>query len=505
MKALARHATSILPLALGASLAGPAAAQSLPDLYQLARGHDAVFQAARAQYEATVYRADQALAGLLPQVGLQGSLGRSAFESDNPVTDRNFGTRGATLSASQPLYRPANLTTWEQSRRQIDLARAQLDAAGQDLIVRVSQAYFDVLASQDTLAFVRAQKTAVSEQLAAARRNFEVGTATITDTREAQARYDLVLAQEIAAENDLRVRKLALDTLAGRDDTQPVPLAVPATVAPPEPNDVSAWVRIAEESSPTVQQARLNLEVARLETEKARAGHRPTVDLTASRNNTYNSGGTVNSPLSSQTNNSQIGVTFSVPLFAGFATQNRVRETLALEARAEADLENARRTVAQTTRTAYFGVVSGTGQVRALQAAEASSQSALDANRLGYQVGVRINIDVLNSQSQLFQTKRDLAQARYNVLLGHLKLRQANGTLTVDDLNAINATLSKNGSTPAAPPSGGEPAPDAAPSTRVAPPRIPVVPPVPVQPFNPPPPAIPTAPPPPVILNPPVR
>ena len=131
----------------------------------------------------------------------------------------------------------------------------------------------------------------------------------------------------------------------------------------------------------------------------------------------------------------------NVPLFAGFAVQNRVRETVSLEDKAQADLENARRTVAQNTRAAYFGLVSGQGQVRALEAAEASSQSALDANKLGYQVGVRINIDVLNSQSQLFQTKRDLAKARYDVLLGDLKLRQANGTLTPEDLQKINALL----------------------------------------------------------------
>jgi outer membrane protein len=169
-------------------------------------------------------------------------------------------------------------------------------------------------------------------------------------------------------------------------------------------------------------------------------------------------------------------------------------------------LDGTRRSVAQATRAAYLGLVSGAGQVKALEAAEASSQSALDANRLGYQVGVRINIDVLNSQSQLYQTKRDLAQARYNVLLGNLKLRQANGTLTTDDMNAINATLASNGSVPAVPSATG---PDRSttvpPATTVTPPSIPVIPPVPVQPFNPPAPTMPTAPVPPVILNPPVR
>jgi outer membrane protein len=289
---------------------------------------------------------------------------------------------------------------------------------------------------------VRALKAATAEQLASAKRNFEVGTSTITDTREAQARMDLVLAQEIAAENDIRVKRLALDTVVGRNDTQPNPVAGGALVLPPpNPANPDAWVAAAEGASPLILQARTNVEIAELETEKARAGHKPTVDLTANIGETRFIGGSSTSPQDSRPKTGAVGVAINLPLFAGFATQNRVRETLALEEKSRTDLEAARRQVAQAVRTAYFGVVSGQGQVRALEAAEASSQSALDANRLGYQVGVRINIDVLNAQSQLFQTKRDLAQARYNVLLGHLRLRQANGTLQPEDLERLNTLL----------------------------------------------------------------
>ena len=302
-----------------------------------------------------------------------------------------------------------------------------------------------MLAAQDTLAFVQAQKAAVAEQLASARRNFEVGTSTITDTREAQARYDLVIAQEIAADNDLRVKRLALDTQVGKADVQPNSLPVPPELPLPQPADVNAWVLQSEQNSPAIQQARTNVEIAQLETEKAKAGHKPTLDITASYNVTHNQNGSVQTALNSRSNNGNVGLSFNLPLFAGFAVENRIRETLSLEEKAQADLEATRRSVAQATRTAYFGVVSGQGQVKALEAAEASSQSALEANRLGYQVGVRINIDVLNSQSQLFQTKRDLAQARYNVLLGHLKLRQANGTLTPEDLARLNGLLTGRG------------------------------------------------------------
>jgi outer membrane protein len=259
---------------------------------------------------------------------------------------------------------------------------------------------------------------------------------------DAQARYDLVVAQEIAAENDLRVKRLALDSLVGKSDTQPFGLAQPLTLPALVPGDVNAWIAQSESDHPTVQQTRIALDVAQLETQKAQAGHKPTLDLTAGYSVTQN-GGSATVPADYRTNAATIALAFNLPLFAGYAIQNRVRETLALEDKARNDLEGARRAVAQGTRTAFFGVLSGQGLVRALEAAELSSQSALNSIKLGYQVGVRINIDVLNSQSQLYDTKAKLAKARYDVLLGGLKLRQANGTLKAEDLQSVNALLAK--------------------------------------------------------------
>ncbi len=434
------HASMALALAACASLAQ---AQSLVELYESARAFDANFQSARLQYDANLARADQAKAGILPNAGFSAGIARIGVENTSPVINTGFNTQNATLSATQPLYRPANWATYEQGFSQVDLARAQLEAASQDLIVRTSQAYFDVLAAQDTLAFVRAQKAAVAEQLAFAKRNFEVGTATITDTREAQARNDLVNAQEIAADNDLRVKKIALDQLVGINESQPRPLAVPVNLPAVTPADVTTWVEQSEAVHPSIRQARSNAEIAELEVKKAEAGHKPTLDATASYNLTKNPTNTAQNGITSRANTSNIGLLLNVPLFAGFAVQNRIRETISLRDKALSDLEGTRRAVAQSVRTAYFGVQSGQGQVQALEAAELSSQSALDANKLGYQVGVRINIDVLNSQSQLFQTKRDLAQARYNVLLGDLRLRQASGTLTAEDLQQINGLLAR--------------------------------------------------------------
>ena len=431
-----------LALALTAAFVLPAQAQSLVELYDAARTFDASYQSAKSLYEANLAKAEQAKAGLLPTVGLGMGVNRTNIDSDKAEFEKSYGNQSATLSASQPLYRPANVATAAQGEKSVGVAQAQLQAADQDLIVRVSQAYFDVLASSDSLNFVKAQKAAVSEQLASAKRNFEVGTATITDTREAQARFDLVLAQEIAAENDLRVKKLALDQLTGKAGAEPKPLAMPVVIAPVAPADVTAWVVQSEAMSPAVRQAQLGLEVAQLETEKARAGNKPTLDLNGSYNITKNNGSS-STTQDYRTNVAQVGLSFNLPLFAGYAIQNRIKETLSLQDKARSDLDAARRGVAQNTRSAFFGVESGLGQVKALEAAEASSQSALDATKLGYQVGVRINIDVLNAQTALFDTKAKLAKARYDVLLGGLKLRQANGSLKADDLNAVNALLAR--------------------------------------------------------------
>ena len=432
----------LIPLVAALLATLPAHAQSLVDLYQAARAYDASFQSVQSQYEATAAKAEQARAGLLPTASLGMAISRSSVDPDTKLASTAFGSQSATLSGSHPLYRPANQITFDQGLRSVITAQAQLLSAEQDLLVRVSQAYFDVLAALDALTFVTAQKTAVSEQLASAVRNFEVGTSTITDTREAQARFDLVLAQQIAAENDLRVKKIALDQLVGQTEASPKPLTPPVMLPATLPEDVTVWVNQAAELHPQLRQLALALEVAQLETQKAQAASKPTLDLNASYAMSNNDG-TSSSRTSYKASVATVALAFNMPLFSGFSIQNRVKETLALEDKARTDLEAARRTIAQATRTAFFGVLSGRGQARALEAAEASSQSALDANKLGYQVGVRINIDVLNAQSQLFQTKRDLAKARYDVLVGGLKLRQANGSLRPEDLLAIDALLVK--------------------------------------------------------------
>ena len=439
-------------LALAALLAGavPAQAQSLLQLYESARGYDASVQSALAQAQAAQARADQARAGLLPQLGLQAGAQRNVADARVATSqiNRSYSVYNAGLVGTQPLYRPANRIAWDQGKQAFESARVNLAGAEQDLIVRLAQAYFDVLGAQDALASVQALKTAVSQQLAAAQRNFEVGNATITDSREAQARFDLAVAQEIAAENDLHVKKLALDQLVGQAGVQPLPLAKPVTLPAPQPSDVSSWVNQSAEQHPGVVQARMALDIARLETDKARAAEKPTVDLQASLGQTRypdgNPGIAAAPTTSARVNNASIGVVLNWPLFAGYAIENRVKETLALQDKARSDLDALQRSVAQATRAAFFGVQSGLSQVKALEAAEQSSLTALQANEIGYRVGVRINIDVLNSLTQLYQTQRDLARARYDVLVGGLRLKQAAGALSSDDVAGVNALLASS-------------------------------------------------------------
>ena len=467
---------TLLPLVLAMGLASTAQAQSLMALYRAAQGYDSAYQAAQAQFTATAAKVDQAQALYAPSVNFQAGLkrgweqggaktdstGLTGTSSTDSTSDKaqTDGTLGVQLS--QPLYNRFNEVVITQAQRGVAIAEAGLRATGQDLMVRVSAAYFDVLTAADSLAFVRAQKAAVAEQLASAKRNFEVGTATITDTREAQARFDLVIAQEIAAENDLTIKKSLLNQQVGTTDAQPVGVRLPL-VLPAVAGNEAEWTASTEQNQAQVQSKRIELELAQLESEKSRASTAPSVALSAAVGKSIPWGGTSTSSTSSGVGSSgpysnsvsvsntrpndgqsaSVGVTLTIPLFTGRTLDAKLKETVSLEEKARNDLETVRRNALQTTRTAFYGVQSGMGQVKAFEAAEVSSQSALDANKLGYQVGVRINIDVLNSQSQLFDTKAKLAKARYDVLVGGLKLRQAAGTLAEAHLQEVNDLLAK--------------------------------------------------------------
>jgi outer membrane protein len=430
-----------------AFLSLPAAAQDLLQVFRDAKGYDAQYASARYALQAGLEKLPQGRALLLPSVNATAATTTNHFAvapyGPNPVpsqSGRTFYNRNYQLAFSQPFYRPQNWLQFDQAEQQVRQSEASFGQASQDLIVRTAQAYFDVLAAQDTLALVQAQKAAISEQLAQAKRNFEVGTATITDTHEAQARFDLATAQEISASNDLDNKKKALSQIAGKDYAGLRPLGPQVALSPPNPNSMADWVALTEKQAYPVVIQDAATQIAALQSKIARAGHYPTIDIVGSYSQTEQTGSTI-SANSSQINSGAIGFQLAVPLFQGGGISSREREAAANYEKAKQDLENARRASVLNAQQSYLAVINGVAQVRALEQALVSSQSALDSNKLGYEVGVRINIDVLNAQQQLFSTRRDLAVARYNTITSHLRLKAAAGSLRDEDLEEVNRAL----------------------------------------------------------------
>ena len=439
---------------VGAALILPAGAQALTlwQAYQAALGSDPVFASARAGYTAGLERLPQARANLLPWVTAGGSATytdtRTRFTNELPRRNTHNDAYNYQLSLSQPLFDWTSWQTYEAAKLGVTLTELQLQVAYQDLLLRLSQAYFDILAAQDALTALEAEQSAIAEQLEAAKRNFEIGTATITDTYEAQARYDLIQAQLLQAENTLRVRRDSLEKIIGQSAGNLAELPPGTPVPPSVPARVEPWIAQAETENLGVVQAQVATAVAGRQIEIARAGHLPEVSLVGSYG--YADGryrpeaGLAASGISDGRQRSRsgtIGVQVAIPIYTGGYVSSRVTETVAREQQARYDYENARREAVRGTREAFLGVNTGQAQIRALEAAEESSRRALQANITGYEVGVRINLDVLNAQQQLFATQRDLARARYETLMAGLRLKAAAGQLTETDLEALNRLL----------------------------------------------------------------
>jgi outer membrane protein len=439
-----------LPLALAlAGLSGSATGEDLVQIYADALTSDPTLAAARANWAATQQAVPQARAGLLPAVSLLGTGNEQDF-NENLRTDpqtrfhQRFGSAGYTVSASQPLYRAQNWISLDQAKRQVSQSDYVLASAQQDLIVRVVQAYFDVLLAQFTIELTESQKAAVSENLAQAQRNFEVGTATITDTNDAQAKYDQIAAQQISVLNDLENKLAALRAIIGRT---PKNLSrVERNYAPelPLPNALEPWVEKALNENYQVRIAQANFDIAALEVDRQRAGHYPTVDLVASFNQTYAGGGATTNiagNFASDTRLGVIGVQLNVPIYQGGLINSRVTQAIANQDAARQNLEAARRGAQLLAQTSYAGVTNGVAQVKALNQAVKSAQVSYDSTKLGLEVGVRTNLDVLNQQQQVYQTRFNLAQSYYIFVVNALKLKQAVGTLADDDVEKLNRDL----------------------------------------------------------------
>lgn len=425
-----------------------AQAADLLDLYRQARTSDPTYAGAVANYQATLEAYPQARAALLPQVGLSAEAGANSVDytprhSDlsGPSRSNSYNDYSVAVQATQSLYSGVKRATLEQGKLTADLAEVQLKGAEQNLMLRVSQAYFDVLSAEDTLSYIRAQKEATTQQLALAKKSFEVGTATITDTHEAQARYDQILAQELAAENALVLKNTALAQLIGKRVEGVAPLKLPFQPSAVEPSNVDTWLTDAEQKSLDVQAKQLAKDIAEQDVAKARAAHQPTLDLVATVARSGASGGTSGAASANDTTTKKLMLELNVPLYAGGALNSKSRESVARDELARQNLEASRRQANQDARTAYLGITSGLAQVKALEQALVSAETALKSTQLGQEVGVRTNLDVLNAQQTVYSTQRDLASARYQYVLSLLKLKAVVGSLSENDLAQLNNQL----------------------------------------------------------------
>jgi outer membrane protein len=438
---------AVLPLALaGLFFAASASGEDLLQIYREAQQNDPALAAARASWVATQEKVPQARSGLLPFVSASGAANLNNFDetihSDPPldINNRTFRFGSLGVSASQPLYRPQNSIVYDQAKQQVAQADYTLSSAQQDLILRIAQAYFDVLLAEFTVELADSQKAAVSEQLAQAKRNFEVGVATITDTNEAQAKFDSITAQEISARNDLDNKQTALRAIIGRFPASLKRVGAGFEPVPPSPNSLDFWVDRALAENLAVRIAQYNLDIATLEVDKQRAGHYPTVDLVGS----YllqGGNGSSNFNATFDSRQAQIGVQLTVPIYQGGFVNSRVREAIALQDNARQNMEFAKRTALFNAQTGFTGVNSAVASIQAFEQAFKSAQVAYESNRLGQEVGVRTNLDVLNTQQNVFQARHDVAQAYFNYLIGVLRLKSAVGTLSEQDLEDINRQL----------------------------------------------------------------
>jgi outer membrane protein len=343
------------------------------------------------------------------------------------------------VQARQPIYRKDSLVQIDQSKVQVDQADKQLNLSKQDLMLRVTQAYFDVLLAQDKIDLIIAQKAAILSQLEQAKANFEVGTATITDVNEAQARFDLVFAQEIAAINEHQIAKHAVQAITG---IAPQKLAtVKADMATTSlTQGLDVWKDVTTQNNLNIQIQQDALALSTQEVERLKAGHLPTLDAVASYTHNYANGNATNG-IGSELRTAAIGLQLEIPLYQGGAVSSRVRQAVLNQQKAQDDIQIARRSAELETQRAYLNLSSSIAQVKAYEQALISSQSQVDSTKLGYEVGVRTSVDVLNAQQQLFSAKRDLLQARYSYLVNIIRLEAISGVVAEPDLVDINQQL----------------------------------------------------------------
>lgn len=443
--------TAYAPQVLAAAMQIQEKQQSLVDIYQQALAHDPVLASASSANQAAQELIEQGKALYRPTVNF--SAGANATQSDirfiDASTNNPFRFQGRSnyegynygIDARQPIFRKENLVLIDQSKTQVSQADKQYALIQQTLILRTTQAYFDVLIAQDKIELIVAQKAAIVSQLDQANANFEVGTATVTDVNEAQARYDLILAQEIAAINEHEIAKRSVQAITGEIPQKLAPVKADIKTNNLE-QGMDQWLEVAAQNNLNIRIQQDTLKLSEQEIERAQAGHLPTLDAVASYSDNYANGNSTGT--GSELKAGVIGLQVQIPLYQGGAVSSRVRQAALNKQKAQDDVQIARRNTELETQRAYLNLSTSIAQVKAYEQALISSQSQVDSTKLGYEVGVRTSVDVLNAQQQLFSAKRDLLQSRYNYLVNIIRLKAASGVVAEVDLADINQQLVLN-------------------------------------------------------------
>ena len=458
----------VLVCGVAVALLGPAAqSENLFEVYQAAVRSDPVIREAEARRLAALEARPQARGLLFPQVEITGQYATTSDESesvfnqavdddDNPdtppviaivnnnqSTDSDFWQYQAQLT--QTIFRWDQWQTLKRAGAEVAVAEANYRAAQQDLLVRVSSRYFDVLAAEDTLSAAEATLQAVNRQLEQAEKRFEVGLIAITDVQEARAAHDSATAGVIAAKRALASAQEFLRELTGEAYATLVKPAEDMPLDQPQPTEEQTWVDQAVEQNLSVVAARLGVDVAKSNVKIAQAGHMPSVDLFAQYGEFDSSATQVNNglegPADSNRQEDAIGVQVTIPIFSGGVTSSRVREQVYLHRASREKLEGALRSAERETRDAYLGVIAEKARVAALQQSVKSNQTALEATEAGFEVGTRTTVDVLDARRRLFEAQRDYARSRYDYLINIVRLKSAAGVLAPQDLSSINAFL----------------------------------------------------------------
>ncbi len=416
-------------------------AKDLLQVYELALNSDPQLLAEAASQQAVGELKQQAKANFLPELGLSADNSR-VWQSTSAQTfggERNYNSHGYTLSLTQPIYSRQNFVVDKQADIAIDSAAASYFAEEQNLVVRVAEGYFEVLAAQDDLNFANAEQEALALQLEQVQQRFDVGVATITDVVESQAAFDLAHASVIEAKNALVNSKERLQEVAGEYIDDVSVLKTESPLAKPEPLDINEWTEQALSQNLTLKVANGQVKTAQQDIELKKSGHYPTLELVGQKS--YSSQSDTNFGGSSKTHQETIGIQFSLPIYQGGSIRSQSREAGYRLQQAMQNEEQQRRAVVRQTRESFNSVLSGISRVKALKQATLSGEKALESTKAGFEVGTRTTVDVVNVRRDLFKAKRDYAQARYTYIVNTLRLKQAVGIVAKKDLERINEWL----------------------------------------------------------------